>query len=657
MEKDNNPQKKEGILHLISRALGFYRNPPYIENQLQEADVRSALYLSAIVGLVEVLMIVRYIQTWVLTGQVESLGEFFHYTYSYWILLAASVLLCIYCGLYLKRKLKKLNKFSSVIIFLYFLLGMYFSITTSQHDFSRGRMIIYFLTVLMWVTVICVWRPFSSILLVCVFGGGFLWLLNNRTFDKAGTQVQLSDGDQINFITFMMILFILEVAVYFQRYSDAKKSYRLELSSVTDDLTGMPNMRKLDSASREYIETGLAEGKSPIYLVFNISNFQTFNDRFNYSGGDTLLVKTGKIITAEFPNEPVARESGDIFSVLTKAEDFYERASNVRKQIKEAYPTETYLDVKVGAYRATDSIKNPRHAIDRARYALKSLHNKEDEFFIEYDQKMDREYSLKQYVLNNVEKAVREGYVQVYYQPVIWSEDEKLAGCEALARWIDPEMGFLSPGVFISTLEEGRQIHKLDLCIYESVCKQIRHCMDNGLPVLPTSLNFSRLDFELMDAVGEMEKLVEKYRVPRNLLHIEITESAITKDVSLLKNAISQFHEKGYEVWLDDFGSGYSSMNVLKDYNFDLLKIDMEFLRDFNKDSQNSRKIISTVIELANKLHMETLAEGVETREAINFLKEAGCGRLQGYFYGKPMPYSELLAKISDGSLKVRSKK
>ena len=655
MEKDNNNHQKEGTFYWIRRALGFYRNPPYIENQLREADVRSALYLSIIVGLVEIWMLLRYVNTWVLTGQVETIGEFFRYTYSYWILLAASALLSIYSGLYLKRKLKKLNKFSSAIIFLYFLLGMYFSITTSQHDFSRGRMVIYFLTVLMWVTVICVWRPFSSILLVCVFGGGFLWLLNNRTFDKAGMQVQLSEGDQINYITFMLILFILEVAVYFQRYSDAKKSYRLELSSVTDDLTGMPNMRKLDSASRKFIETSLAEGKNPIYLVFNISNFQTFNDRYNYSGGDVLLVKTGKIISAEFPNEPVARESGDIFSVLTNTEDFYERASHVRQQIKDAYPTETYLDVKAGAYRATDAVKNPRHAIDRARYALKNLHNIENEFFIEYDQRMDHEYSLKQYVLNNVEKAVREGYIQVYYQPVIWSEDEKLAGCEALARWIDPEMGFLSPGVFISTLEEGRQIHKLDFCIYESVCKQIRYCIDNGLPVLPTSLNFSRLDFELMDAVGEMEKLVQKYRIPRNLLHIEITESAITKDVSLLKNAIRQFHEKGYEVWLDDFGSGYSSMNVLKDYDFDLLKIDMEFLRNFNKDSQNSRKIISTVIELANKLHMETLAEGVETREAIDFLKEAGCGRLQGYFYGKPMQYEEMLSKINDGSLIVRS--
>ena len=162
-------------------------------------------------------------------------------------------------------------------------------------------------------------------------------------------------------------------------------------------------------------------------------------------------------------------------------------------------------------------------------------------------------------------------------------------------------------------------------------------------------MNFSRLDFELMDAVGELEKLVEKYDIPKEYLHVEITESALTEDVEGLKSAMDRLHRSGYSIWLDDFGSGYSSMNVLKDFRFDLLKIDMEFLKNFS-GNENSRKIISTIIELAQKLDMMTLSEGVETQEAVDFLREAGCGRLQGYFYGKPMPYEDIIAKIKDGT-------
>ena len=644
--------KKKGFAYTLRQFFGFYRNPIYIEEQLREADVRSAVYLTAIVSLIEIYMLLRYVKNWVLPGKVASVGEFFHYTYTYWWFLAASVLLLVYCALFLQKKLKRLAKYSSVIIFLYFLLAMYFGVTLSMHDFSRGRMILCFMTMLMYVTIICVWRPFSSVLLIVVFGGGFTWLLNNYTFDKAGNPVQLSEGDYINFVTFLVSLVILVVAVYNQRYRDATKSWRLKQISVTDDLTGISNMRKLEESAKAAIDAGLAAGKQPVYLLFNIEHFQTYNDRFGYTGGDELLIKAARIIDAAFPGEPVARESGDHFAVLTTAEDYSARVAAVRKQIKELYPSETYLDVKAGMYKAYDSARSARHAVDRARHAVRRLHNVEDAYILEYDEKMSKEYRLKQYVLNNVEKAVREGYIQVFYQPVVWSEDGTIAGCEALARWIDPEMGFLSPGAFIPALEEGRQIHKLDLCIYEQVCKRIRDSLDQGLPVFATSLNFSRMDFELMDAVGELEALVEKYRVPKEYLHVEITESSVTRDVEGLKKAMKRLHDGGYAIWLDDFGSGYSSMNVLKDFNFDLLKIDMEFLRNFH-NNENARKIISSIVNLATDLNMMTLTEGVETQEAVDFLRKAGCGRLQGYYYGKPMRYEEILEKIKDGSLKV----
>ena len=652
---DTSKKKQRSLGDSIIRFLGFYRNPVYIEDQLKEADVRSAVYLTAIVSVIEIFMLLRYVKNWVLPGKVASVGEFFHYTSTYWWFLAASLLLLVYCSLFLKKKLKYLGKYSREIIFAYFLLAMYFGVTLSMHDFSRGRMILCFLTMLMYVTIICVWRPYTSILLIVVFGGGFIWLLNHFSFDKAGNPLKLSEGDYINLVTTLVTMFILVVAVYHQRYRDATKSWELGRITVTDDLTGISNMHNFEEVTKAYLSESLAQGKSPVYLTFNLENFQTFNDRCGYAGGDELLTRTAQIISNTFPGEPVARESGDNFAVLTTAEDYLKRVAEIRVRLRAAYPNETYLDVRAGAYRPRDTEDTARHAIDRARYAMRHVTNWQNSFVPEYDEKVSKEYRLRRYILNNVEKAVREGYIQVFYQPVVWAEDGTIAGCEALARWIDPEMGFLSPGAFIPALEEGRQIHKLDLCIYEQVCKRIRDSIDNGLPVLATSLNFSRLDFELMDAVGELEALVEKYRVPKEYLHVEITESAVTEDVEGLQRAMKRLHDGGFAIWLDDFGSGYSSMNVLKDFDFDLLKIDMEFLKNFH-NNQNSRKIISSIINLANSLNMMTLSEGVETEEAVDFLREAGCGRLQGYFYGKPMRYEELLEKINDGTLKLSAR-
>ena len=314
--------KKKNLWEFLRYGLGFYRNPPYIEDQLREADVRSAAYLTAVVCLVEIAMILRYIRNWVLPGKVDSVGEFFHYTYAYWWLLGSALLILIYGVLYMKGKLGRLRSISSVLIFLYFSFAIYFGITTAMHDFSRGRMIICFLTMLMYVTVICVWRPFSSIAIIGGVGFLFVWLLNNRTFDKAGNRLSLSEGDFINYITFLIILCILVIAVYFQRYRDAKKSWELEKISVTDDLTGIPNMHKFDEDSKAYMDKSRAEGKYPVYLVFDLANFQTYNDRFDYNGGDELLVEMGNVIVSAFPGEPAARQFGDIFSVLTNAEDY-----------------------------------------------------------------------------------------------------------------------------------------------------------------------------------------------------------------------------------------------------------------------------------------------------------------------------------------------
>jgi EAL domain-containing protein (putative c-di-GMP-specific phosphodiesterase class I) len=249
-----------------------------------------------------------------------------------------------------------------------------------------------------------------------------------------------------------------------------------------------------------------------------------------------------------------------------------------------------------------------------------------------------RSLAVEEYIREHFDEALKKHYIQVFYQPVMRTMTGKLCGAEALARWESPEHGRLSPADFISVLENTRLIHRLDTYMIESVARRKRELLDAGKTTLPVSFNLSRLDFVLMDPFKVVEHIRKKYDLPYSALRVEVTEDALVEEESLVRDGIERFRAAGYEVWIDDFGSGYSSLNVLKDYAFDELKIDMAFLRPFNAAS---RKLLKGIISLAKKLGMHTLAEGVETQEQIDFLREIGCEKLQGYFYGMPMMYED----------------
>ena len=257
---------------------------------------------------------------------------------------------------------------------------------------------------------------------------------------------------------------------------------------------------------------------------------------------------------------------------------------------------------------------------------------------------------LAEYVIKNIDVALENGWVKVYYQPVVRTLTGQLCGAESLARWIDPTLGFLAPDKFIGALEASRQIHKLDIFIIRQVCKDIADRIKNGLNAVPVSVNLSRLDFESADMLKVVEEAVNEYDLPRDYIHVEITESMIVSDAALMTRVIDSFRNKGYEVWMDDFGSGYSSLTLLKDYQFDTLKLDMEFLRSFN---ERSKAIMTSTVTMAKDIGIKTLAEGVETEEQIEFLKSIGCGRLQGYFYGKPMPVDEFFVHIEQEGVMI----
>ena len=562
---------------------------------------------------------------------------------------------------YLKHK--TIVPLEHVAIIGFTLVCLAFGVFVSYSDFWGAKEIICFLTMVIYVGCLLIYRPYITILILGASFLGFYEVLltyqNGMSFQAQevvinGELLKITSGDTVNYITFFISLTTICFAIYHGRLNEAKKTKALEKSAKEDALTGMNNYSYFPALAKEYIQGVTENFGENVFLFLDVHNFKAFNDQRGFEAGDKFLVAIGKYISDIFSDSLCARQADDHFVVLTKTEGLQERLDRLNRLVHD-YDEEILLGINCGAYHLTGENEDPRMAIDRARYAAHLIKNRFQTVYAEYDKTMSEEYHKRLYVVNSIDSAVSNGWIVPFYQPVVWSDTKELCGCEALARWMDPVYGQLFPNEFIPVLEEYRLIHKLDKAIFESVCRDLRAAMDAGKPVVPVSLNFSRLDFELMDAPQELEDLVTRYRIPKELIHVEVTESALTDNFSRLNAAMNRIKELGYSLWLDDFGSGYSSLNVLKDYQFDVVKIDMRFLSNL-ENSEKSKTLIDCIIKMANRINMLTLTEGVETEMQAEFLNQIGCNRLQGYLFGKPIPKDALYTRIDSGELIVAKK-
>jgi EAL domain-containing protein (putative c-di-GMP-specific phosphodiesterase class I)/GGDEF domain-containing protein len=390
-----------------------------------------------------------------------------------------------------------------------------------------------------------------------------------------------------------------------------------------------------------------------VHIFINLAQFSAVNVNLGVVVGNTVLKRMGQILRKYFPHEPVAHLAADEFVILADRENVFERLEAAEEEINGILHDDS-IRCKAGVV-LYDEDHVPVEALDKivawepfewAKVAADSIRNDGNRSWALYMPDMGQRRIHTAFVLRNFRKALREGHIQVYYQPVIRTLTGKVCSMEALARWKDTEKGMILPGVFIPVLEKMNLIHYLDCYVIEETAKLYNKLKAEHHPIIPVSVNLSRKDFEALSPFDFMEHIVSEYQVPRHYFRIEVTESALTLNGQALKKELNRFRDAGYQLWLDDFGSGYSSLNVLKDFPFDGIKIDMAFLRNFD---ENSRKIIRSIILMAKNLSIHTLAEGAETQEQVDFLKEAGCEKIQGYFYGKPMPYEEVAAKIESG--------
>ncbi len=409
-----------------------------------------------------------------------------------------------------------------------------------------------------------------------------------------------------------------------------------------DEVTGLANAAYLELKAETWIRKFTTQGKTPTVIFFDVIGMKLYNAQYGYKRGDDLLKEVANVLKATFKSQLITRIDADHFCVLTEDTNLETLISQAHETMLHAGVTKT--EVKAGIRKISEQeFEEISVLLDEAKLACETIRRSPDIYSRIYDDELAKQLEDQKFVNDYIDQAIANGEIKVYYQPVVRTSDRQLCGYEALARWVSPELGFLAPYRFIHALETSHQIHKLDCFIIEDVCRQYQEDVLAGRPVVPVSFNLSRLDFQMCDMFGFIQETTAKYQVPHEAMHIEITETTFAEDDGQIKEAINQFHEAGYEVWMDDFGSGYSSLNSLKDHRFDQLKIDMEFLKSFTERSQ---LIIKSIVEMAKSIGIRTLAEGVESEEHYSFLRSIGCEKVQGYYVGKPLPLRESYEQV-----------
>ncbi|WP_303051731.1 EAL domain-containing protein [uncultured Dialister sp.] len=428
--------------------------------------------------------------------------------------------------------------------------------------------------------------------------------------------------------------------VFYVFFLDSSARYVLH---DIDGITGLPGQtRFLKEASLLLSLSGETERNVMLYM--NIRNFRMYNLLYSSQRGNEFLQETARILKTAFPDALISRFSDDHFAILTGRAGVEEKIGRAYDKIM-ALREDVDLAVKFGLYVIVDGSMKPEIACDLAKAAADSIKDNYQLHMQVYTDKIGKKAFIKSYVMDHLQEAMDKKYIQIYLQPVIRTISGTLCSAEALSRWIDPVYGLLSPADFIPALEESRQIQKLDLYVLEEICRTYRSRVDKGLPVIPISFNLSRIDFYSGSIFEEVDAIVRKYQVPHCMIHVEITESVFVKDGVSISTQIDKFRDAGFEMWMDDFGSGYSSLNVLKDYHFDEIKIDMAFLSSF---TQKAKDIIKSTVRMAKDIGIHTLVEGVETEEQRDFVRSIGCEKIQGWYYGRPMPLSELESCIRE---------
>lgn len=421
-----------------------------------------------------------------------------------------------------------------------------------------------------------------------------------------------------------------------------RSKQKIEQYAFKDPLTGYSNKTRFMLSAQKLLWS--RDPSAYVAVSLDIDKFKRINNMHGFDVGNRILKEISEVVERDMTHgELFCRETDDRFDMLLhyKTEEMTEQ--RISKMIERIAKLPQMIGgsfqytISCGIYVLKKADKDIYGAIEWANIARENAKGHRQNWASWYDDSMHLKIIQEQDIENRMETALYEKEFQVYYQPKIHLKDEKIAGAEALVRWKTKDGTMLYPDQFIPVFESNSFILKLDLYMFEQVCIQLCKWLDEGIEPVPVSVNLSRVHLSEPDFHIKYTDILGKYQVPPNLLEIELTESTIFENISQMNFVVNAFKEAGLKVSVDDFGSGYSSLNLLKDLSFDYLKLDKEFLNTASV-TERGKKVICGTKFLADQLDMTLLAEGVETLQQVEFLRSIGCDLVQGYYFAKPMP-------------------
>ena len=405
-----------------------------------------------------------------------------------------------------------------------------------------------------------------------------------------------------------------------------------------DFLTGIYGQQKFYQATRELLDQ--RAGANFAFIHFDIDRFRIINTLYGSKEGDRLIHFVAgairKVMTA-YGRGTYGRLGGDVFGMCVPYEDgaaIYHILEGIRAEIRK-HSVHYYLETCAGIYLVDDPDMEVAAMHDNAEIAAaqcKGQYMVHDVLYTEIGQKVLRE----QHIIDEMDAALAEQQFIVYFQPKYQLKKMAPYGAEALVRWKKPSGEIVLPNEFIPIFERNGFITKLDYYVWEKVCQFIDSELSQGRNPAPISVNVSRVNLYNPDFMDSLIDLIHRYHIPPHYLNLELTESVFSEDAELIQRAVNYLHDAGFTILMDDFGSGYSSLNILKDVDLDVLKIDMKFFSKGNT-AEKGAKIIEAVIRMAESLDMMVIAEGVEEKHQVDFLNDLGCDYIQGYYFGRPM--------------------
>lgn len=420
--------------------------------------------------------------------------------------------------------------------------------------------------------------------------------------------------------------------VYNQR---EPKGENQEVDRLTGLYLGAAFFQKVDQYIKEHPQEKL------MLWASDIQGLRFINEKYGMEMGDRILsavAEQGRNMDGFLLG---GRIGGDKFCILQTDQELDMRELNqtLMEKMHETLPLAN-VSVKNGVYHIRDNDTLSPHAMYvRAVLALQSIKNSYTTMIAEYDEKMRNELMISRQIEDDAYDALNEGQFQVYLQPKIDVANNVVAGAEALVRWIHPQLGFMSPGIFIPVFEKNGFMVQLDFWVWEEVCKILSQWKKQGLHIVPVSVNVSRNSFEDAELADKIIALVDRYGIDHSLFEIEITEYSCLENFEKIQNTIKQLHDAGFIISLDDFGTGYSSMVVLSKIEIDIMKLDMSLIQ--NDNAGDKRNALEFALQLAHMMQFKTVAEGIETEDQVERIRSLGGDYIQGYFYSKPLPEDE----------------